>query len=231
MPDEWVRQLLNQLPDAPPPGSSFDSARLWSQLRPELQAKPARRWVRWWVAAACLTGLIIGWLVWPLQHSEQKTAAIDQRQPDALSGLSAKSKPMVDSSEAVPVVAEVRQPRTQRDRAKNQPVYSPADVAVPAYKLAEPEPVAQATEQSVPPATTPVVETMSEARQANVAAATPKRRFRVMHENELRAEDEAAPKLYRADSFVRLGTGQRSEPATANRQSALIMPLTNHSNQ
>lgn len=224
MPDEWVRQLLSQLPDTPPPSSSFDSARLWTQLRPEVRARPARRWVGWWLAAACLTGLVIGWLVWPLQNNEPKTAAIQQRQPDRLPGLSTQSKPMVEVREAAPVVVRTYQPGTQPDARPDQPVHRPADVtSVP--EPTEPEPIAQVVEQPVLPVATPVVENLPEPHQANVAATTPKRRFRVMHENELRTEDEAVPKLYRTDSFVRLGTGQRSDYVTDNRQSALVMPL------
>ena len=58
----------------------------------------------------------------------------------------------------------------------------------------------------------------------------PKRRFQVVHENELRAEEEAQPKLYRPDHFVRLGSGQVEEPQPETGRPALIMSLTNKPN-
>lgn len=71
--DQWVRQALSQLPDAPPPASSFDSEHLWAQLRPELQAEPSRWPARlvWWMAAACLAGLSLGW-VWLYRSTDDR---------------------------------------------------------------------------------------------------------------------------------------------------------------
>ena len=56
--------------------------------------------------------------------------------------------------------------------------------------------------------------------------AAPKRRFRVVHENELRAEEEASPKLYRTEHFVRLGTKRSEEPAPEENRPSPYMSLT-----
>lgn len=76
----------------------------------------------------------------------------------------------------------------------------------------------------------PVVEKLPELSKPKVASATPKRRFRVVHENELRAEEEARPKLYRTDHFVRLGTRRGEEPMPEERRPTLIMSLTHKPN-
>ncbi|MCY7360097.1 MAG: hypothetical protein LH609_22115, partial [Rudanella sp.] len=61
--DQRIRQTLSSLPDAPPPGSPFDAARLWEQLRPELNAPPVFRKLvgYWWWAGAAVVGLVVGW--------------------------------------------------------------------------------------------------------------------------------------------------------------------------
>jgi hypothetical protein len=57
----------------------------------------------------------------------------------------------------------------------------------------------------------------------------PKRRFRVVHENELPAEDEAYwvryPPEGRTERFVRLGTGNPSQPTASDDLPALQLPL------
>jgi hypothetical protein len=232
MPDEWVRQMLNRLPDAPPPGSSFDSARLWNQLRPELQPKPNRQRAWWWLAAACLAGLLVGWQVWTLSNSELKTspaAATYRSQTDTLAG--AKSESIEQAIESGPAVAETHQPKRQRTINPDQRLPRPNDVTI-THEPLELAPIAQAAE----PAATSIVAGVPAPRKTNVVAMTPKRRFRVMHENELRAEDEAAPKIYPTNHFVRLGSGstnneQRTNNTPDNSPPALVMPLTSHPNQ
>ncbi|GAB3756986.1 hypothetical protein [Spirosoma pomorum] len=237
LPDEWVRQTLSRLPDAPPPGSSFDSERLWGQLRPELQAKPARWQTGWWLSAACVAGLVISWLVWPFSSTEPKTGSatsVATYRPKTESNAkpSPKQAEIIPHSDSAPAIAEAHQSKRQRNTL-NKPQFSPDDVTTASIS-SEPEPVFQAAE----PTATSVVVAVPVSRKANVAVVTPKRRFRVMHENELRAEDESAPQIYRINHFVRLGAGRRSDDESStngqrtttgseNRPPALTMPLNN----
>jgi hypothetical protein len=235
LPDEWVRQTLSRLPDAPPPGSSFDSERLWGQLRPELQAKPTRRQTWWWLSAACVAGLLFGWLTWPLSSSEPKTGlatSVVTNRPKADAGAEPSPNQAESLSQPTPVIAETHQLKRQRNPVHRQPQSSPDDGATAAISP-ELESI-----QAAEPTATSVVATVLIPRKANVAVVTPKRRFRVMHENELRAEDESAPQLYRINHFVRLGAGRRSDDESStdgqrtsnsseNRPPALTMPLNN----
>ncbi|QKZ11266.1 hypothetical protein [Spirosoma sp. KUDC1026] len=232
LPDEWVRQTLSRLPDAPPPGSSFDAERLWGQLRPELQAKPNRRRAWWWLSAACVSAVAAGWLVWSLPNGKPGVSPTDQMatyraKTDTISG--ARPNQREEIPESAPTLAETHQQKRQRTAVSVQRVHRLDNVAT-VHESSEPEATTQVVE-------TPVIlitDAIPAPRKANIAAATPKRRFRVMHENELRAEDEAAPKLYRTDHFVRLGSGptnneqQRTNTTPDYSPPALVMPLTNH---
>jgi hypothetical protein len=229
LPDEWVRQTLSRLPDAPPPGSSFDSERLWGQLRPELQPKPNHQRALWWLAAACLAGLLVGWQVWMLSNSDLKTSPAAATSPPRTDTV-LRPKGITEVTESAPSVAETRQPKRQRNTIRSQPVSRPDNVNVAAtIDDLETAPVVQAAE----PATTSAVAGAAPPRKTTVVAVKTNHRFRIMHENELRAEDEAAPKIYPTNHFVRLGSGsapseQRTSTPPDNSPPALVMPLTNH---
>jgi hypothetical protein len=77
----------------------------------------------------------------------------------------------------------------------------------------------------------PTVEKVPEPPKLKTAVAISKRRFRVIHENELRAEEETRPKIYHTENFVRLGTGRSEEPVREERRPALTLPLPHKSNQ
>lgn len=233
MPDEWIRQMLNRLPDAPPPGSSFDSERLWTQLRPELQQAPVHRRIgwAWWAAAACLTGLALSPLLWNQPVKIQKQVATYgriQSSEKPTAGLQ-KHKVIDKITLSEPVLAAKSGRKLQHHNSDNQKDSSNQPFVTPASEPVEmiamlPEPTTLVNLPSV-------TEKLPESHKTNVVTGTSKRRFRVMHENELRAEEEAAPKLYRTDNFVRLGTGQRDSDPSDSRQPTLIMPLTTKSNQ
>ncbi|WP_461074931.1 hypothetical protein [Spirosoma flavus] len=232
-PDEWIRQTLSQLPDTPPPGSSFDSERLWTQLRPELQQTPVRRrigWV-WWTAAACLLGLVWSWFAWNQPVSNQKQVATYQRIRQANMPFVSlpKDKVIAKTTTAAPVTTIKSQLKTIRYHTGNQKHNSTERNVAP---MAEPvETVATLPAPATFVNVAPVAEKSPEQRKTNIASGTSKRRFRVVHENELRAEEEAAPQLYHIDNFVRLGAGQRESNVSDSRQPTLIMPLTTKSNQ
>lgn len=231
--DKWVRQTLSQLPDAPPPGSAFNSGRLWEQLRPELQATSNRRQIglTWWMAAACLTGLTLGWFWLPDSTTDHK-AVVAQR-------FDRKEKASIVSRRSSKPADEVVKPKTVFID-KNQPILglkirshqkkSPEQESAPLrIEAVEAEP--QSTELAIVAAVLPVVEKPIERSKPNVATTAPKQRFRVVHENELQAEEEARPKLYRTEHFVRIGTGERSELTPNENPPSLTLPLTHKPTQ
>lgn len=230
--DQWVRQTLDQLPDAPPPGSAFDAERLWSQLRPELTETPGRRWTGWvrWVAAACIIGCVLSWFwLTPPPESVAVTLANVKATPTS-AGTGAKSP---DLSEVQPITKPnftySREPFTKRRLVR-------ASRSVANVKSAPPitQPgvsTVTAPEPSVADETTLPVASLTEPTPKSAVAIASKRRFRVVHENEIRAEEETRSKLYRTEGFVRLGTGRNDEPVRDEPTTGLILPLTNKTNQ
>ncbi|CAN5583841.1 hypothetical protein BH09BAC4_BH09BAC4_00490 [soil metagenome] len=228
--DQWVRQTLSQLPDAPPPGSPFDSERLWPQVRSELQAAPTRRKIGlgWWIAAACLAGSMLGWFWMHQATADRKTVIVhkidrksdvpivNRSNPD----LVAKAvSPNVISKKKHRLIVSLKIPVNQQESLEQKP------------ELLRIEAKPQTIELPVVAEASPVVDKSVERSKPNVAATSHKRRFRVVHENELQAEEEARPKLYRTDHFVRIGTGERSEPTSSETHPALRLPLTQKPNQ
>lgn len=235
-PDQWVRQTLSQLPDAPPPGSSFNSDHLWTKLRPELQPVAAPRSqtrLIGWLAAACLGALVFGWGWLSYRSAPEPSIAIVHRKapeahvsPPQHSGLTRAKE--LDGAKRIVSAAE--RPRVAVHTHTAQPVRSATEVTPPvATAVALPSPM---REDGLTLAEAPaVVDKLPALAVPKVAQMKPKRRFQVVHENELRAEEEAQPKLYRPDHFVRLGSGQVEEPGPGSGRPALIMSLTNKPNQ
>ncbi|QMW01272.1 hypothetical protein [Spirosoma foliorum] len=230
-PDQWVRQTLSQLPDTPPPGSAFNSERLWGQLRPELEQTPARRltgWV-WWAAAACLLALALGyfWLYTSTsKHSivatgnhKPKRLLTNQYQPNSSADV-ARSKPVVDGKEKPVLALQKHRDQKETRKAKTTPF-----VTEPIEAVAQTTEVPRSIEVSL------LVESEPEAQKPSVAMSAPKHRFKVVHENELRSEEETRPKLYPAENFVRIGTGGRAESVSDGSRPAFTLPLTHKPNQ
>lgn len=231
--DQWVRQSINQLPDTPPPGSSFDSERLWTQLRPQLQAQPVRRRNRWvWLAAACLTALVLSWFVWQKLSARQPLVATYHHLPKTSDVQPKKVEPLDKRTTSEPALAEKPQRKFKSNTFDNQKFNTKnlINAASVSHPLAQ-DVAAQVPDSAALTIGTPVVEKPTERNKPNVAITKPKRRFRVMHENELRAEEEAAPKLYRTDHFVRIGTERSDEPITEPRQTAPPLSLTTKKSQ
>ena len=233
MPDRWVRDWLGQLPDAPPPGSTFDTERLWAQLRPELQADPARRlagWA-WYVVAACLSGLILGWFLLnqPADNHKAYIAhnTVKKANPPFLTGRTPYVATKLTRSEPARSVAVRRILSLRRERNDSEtPKYN---VIVPAPE--QTEFVVQLPELPAETAMPPIAEKLVQSQKPAIAQTRPKHRFQVVHQNELRAEEEARPKLYRTEHFVRIGTVQPDSPTPEERQPAPVMSLTNKPNR
>lgn len=231
--DQRIRQALDSLPDAPPPGSSFNAARLWDQLRPELatqpvSALPQKNRRRWWLVAAACMGLLLGGWWWLAQHvpngirtGQAIQVAVSRSpqqrtQPQPVHPQLADKAPMARRKTPVqrfnlqpsglhPVINESPPPIELQPATRSEPV---ADV---------PESVAAAPAETYPAA--PVL-----------PPNRLKRRFAVVHQNELRAEAETQAKLERNDQFVRLGVPSPTTPskafaAPADEPSGLIIPL------
>ncbi|QIP16164.1 hypothetical protein G8759_27765 [Spirosoma aureum] len=231
--DRWVRQSLSRMPDTPPPGSSFDAERLWQQMRPELQVDEPRRrtGLIGWAMAACLSGLILGWFALHQSTDEQTKISIARanRKGPTTSEAGRKAR-LVNEVIAPKIVFSGKRRSAVRLQTTSHSREIPNQLATPV----DPEPIAVLPPiPSLPMAdeVLPVVDKHIVSGKPTVATTTPKRRFRVVHENELRAEEETRPKVYRTENFVRLGIGRSEESVPEERRSTLIMPLTSKPNQ
>jgi hypothetical protein len=59
------------------------------------------------------------------------------------------------------------------------------------------------------------------------AVSAPKRRFQVVHLNELQAEEEIRPTTYRTEGFVRLGLGNTGPRMPETAHPSITLPITN----
>lgn len=242
--DQWVRQSLSRLPDTPPSGSSFDPERLWQQLRPELQAELPRRrvsWV-WWSAAAVIAGIVTLWGSMYWRESLPASALTVKKTKQVTSGPATlsmgaekpvKSVPELENEKRnAPDVAS-KQVKTEKINPRQQ-VDAHSEV-VATVDLSESESDGSRERGIRPPGTLentlPELETQAPIAQNVPKSNKVKRHFKVVHENELQAEEEAMPKLYQTGNFVRLGTGQIQETEQQERQPSLVLPLTNKPNQ
>lgn len=229
--DQWVRQSLDRLPDAPPPGTPFDADRLWSQLRPELQKPVPHRWFGWgwWAAAACLIGVPLGWFWLNEQPDSMRRTMSSVKRSNVPLTVSPEQRATArtDHSESVPPTKIRRSFRPSVQHPKRVAKASPT--ALPTNEPAQP--VATVTEPPILADTKSARTAQPESATTATVAAAPKRRFRVVHLNELQAEEQIRPTPYQTDRFVRLGTGEYGQPAPETAHTLIIWPLTNKSNQ
>lgn len=219
--DQRIRQALSNLPDTPPPGSSFDSAQLWEQLRPELAAPPVarKRVAGWWWAAASVVGLLVG--VWYGQSAPKQTTTIAQSV--SLPPRSAKRGPVSSP------IKEAEQTVHPSARKKSNLQMAIAVRFVNKAETVSIQQIEHPTTQE-PISLTPITEVPKPA-----VATTPKKRFRVVHENELAAEDDAHRVRYandgRTERFVRIGSGNPSQTTADEDLPALLLPLNRKTTQ
>lgn len=220
--DQWVRQSLDRLPDAPPPGTAFDRERFWAQLRPELQtsAGPRRRVWGWWTAAACLAGILLGWFVLTRPQPERSVVAAQEKRPDAPKPSAQTSKTVIEPEPVVRVVLRTSRLSVDRKIVRTVPV---------------PDLSGDSTAPTVAVTSTPTVDTRIDSAAAGKAGVavvrSPKRRFQVVHLNELQAEEEIRPGPYRTERFVRLGMGNTGTSTPEAIHPSLSLPVTSKSNQ
>ncbi|RIV18470.1 hypothetical protein DYU11_28255 [Fibrisoma montanum] len=221
--DQWVRQALNDLPDTPPPGSAFNADQVWRQMHPSLPgAAPQRRvGTVWWLAAACAAVLLISWLYLELEPAE-KVASVTNRPPAASTPTNRPVGPL-----ALRQQTAVRDPSAKAVRERTV-----RRVNVPESNLVEQTELTEAI-TAMPAETLRIAaKTIPSTPEVPKALATvPKRQFRVVHANELQAEDEKRPKLYQTENFVRLGDEGELRPDEGEIAKPLILRLTNKPNQ
>ena len=229
--DQWVRQSLDRLPDTPPPGTTFDAERLWDQLRPELQKPASRRRFGWvgWLAAACVTGTLLGWF-WMGQQPEHKpriASKVERQRVPVSINPEPRSMAQVDQPKSK-FPTKIR-PSVAASAQHSERIATASPIALPIEEVAQA--VDNVTELPTIADTTSAIPTQTETPKPTAVAAAPKRRFRVVHLNELQAEEAIRPTPQRTDRFVRLGTGDHKQPVSETTHPTLTWPLTNKSNQ
>jgi hypothetical protein len=232
--DERIRQALSRLPDAPPPGSAFDAGRLWEQFRPQLPtqpvAAPQRRVGGWWLAAAACAGLLLSgwWLLWWQQRTQPHLPVVMQvrtqptPQPDPIARqvtpsprVRTQARRDIPTSDKKGQVA-INQPAIPQTTVESDSLSGHLLVNVPSLSATP----------TLPDSQVAVAAVIKPALPGNgVLRKQPLQRFRVVHQNDLRAEAESQARLERNEHFVRLG----SKPPTLNeqpdRKPTLIIPL------
>jgi hypothetical protein len=223
--DEWVRQSLNRLPNTPPPGTQFDAERLWTKMRPELQKKPYSRqwgWV-WWAAAACLVSAVLGWLSLnqPKRERNHPITYVKHRNVPVAINREPKSLTENDRLKEVPM----RPNYSSRPASKQMPKrIAPVPTPVLSSETAGPW-VAHINEPPMGARADSIRSIAPEKTKEKVASA-PKRRFQVVHLNELQAEEEIRPTTYRTEGFVRLGLGNTGVHMPETAHPSIMLPIT-----
>jgi hypothetical protein len=246
--DQRVRQALDSLPDVPAPGTTFNAGKLWEQLRPELASQPIARTRRlglvWWMAAASLAGVLLAWFWWPQHPLPGQTFAKQPKtaKPDAGYVPATEAGIRIATTKSQAGSTETGNGRQQGTRSQG----SPDDALVAASKHMKPTEATQpATAGNVPEqlaAATSTVNSEPVSQPPIIAAVhkpvvtAPKRLFQVVHENELKAEEEALSVQVRtkgsSDRFVRLGTGGSPVSANSDEPSpTILLPLNRKSTQ
>lgn len=195
------------------------------QLRPELQpsANPRRRSWAWWAAAACLAGVVLAWLVLNQPQPEQRVTVAQEKGPDAQILIDQKSKAEIEPERVAGVVSTTSRPFVKRKILGTAPVPAPSGGGTAPT-------VALSSESTVDTRTDSAVST-APARASTVVVSVPRRRFRVVHLNELQAEEEIRPGSYRTERFVRLGMGNRGTPVPETSHPSISLPINSKSNQ
>ncbi len=183
--DEWFRNQLEDVPETVP----FSAESLWKDIQTVQKTKP--RPYYHWVAAACVAVLLLGGLGWFLTQPDPVAATPELAQRSA-PRTTAPAKPTMPTPKrvlSVPSTPVTSSLATVTKKAAPQ-VTVPRDSAVDA--------------PSVTPTEIIAAETLVLPLPSSVAT-RPVKRFRVLHANDVQAQQDAQPKLYRSEGFVRLG--------------------------
>jgi hypothetical protein len=191
-------------------------------LRPELQTstKPRRRvWV-WWAAAACVAGIVLGWFALNQPQPEPGATVAREKRPAAPLPIDQQSKPVVEPSRVAVAIPATSRPSVGRknERRVSAPAQS-GDRTAPTVAL------------STEPAADTRLDSTATGKASVAAVRSPKRRFQVVHLNELQAEEEIRPTPHRTERFVRLGMGNTEAPSPEAIHPSISVPISSKSNQ
>lgn len=238
--DQHVRQALDSLPNVPAPGTTFDAGKLWEKLRPELATSvvivPKRTGqVRWLVAASLLgIGLFLNWL-WRIEFSADRPQAdrrvaryVTTKVPNQPEERTQQKQEVLTLSPKREQQLANRQPQIRHEKILN--------LAVSIVDKVDSQPTGATTNvpENLPNSDVALTESVAVSPPLAVvdrkAGTTyPKRRFAVVHQNELRADAETRARLERNDRFVQLGrpaSPSGTFPVTlTDEKSGLIIPL------
>ncbi|PQA56292.1 hypothetical protein [Siphonobacter curvatus] len=183
--DDWFRNQLEEVPETVP----FSTESLWKDIQTAQKTKP-RPYYRW-VAAACVAVLVLAGLSWFLTQPDP-VAATPELAQRSTPRTTAPAKPAMPTPKRVlsvpPTLVTSRLATVTKKPALQVPV--PRDSAVDVLNVTPTELIAVET---------PVLPLPSS------VATRPVKRFRVLHANDVQAQQDAQPKLYRSEGFVRLG--------------------------
>lgn len=181
--DDWFRNQLEDVPETVP----FSTESLWKDIQTVQKTKP-RPCYRW-IAAACVAVLLLGGFGWFLTQPDPATPELAQRSTARKAKPANPASPIPKRVLSVPSPpVESRLPTVAKKPAPQVPV--PSDSAVDVLRVTPTEIIAVET---------PVLPLPSS------VATRPVKRFRVLHANDVQAQQDAQPKLYRSEGFVRLG--------------------------
>ncbi|OZI06243.1 hypothetical protein BWI93_20720 [Siphonobacter sp. BAB-5385] len=203
--DDWFRNQLEDVPETVP----FSTESLWKDIQTAQKARP-RPYYRW-VAAACVAVLLLGGLGWFLTQPDPvaSTPELAQRSTPRTTAPAKPATPTPKRVLLVPVPSTPVKSRLATVTKKPAPqVTVPRDSAVDVLSVTPTEIIAVET---------PVLPLPSS------VATRPVKRFRVLHANDVQAQQDAQPKLYRSEGFVRLG------PPAADSAPVRIPHLSTHS--
>ncbi|WP_420153489.1 hypothetical protein [Siphonobacter sp.] len=183
--DDWFRNQLEDVPETVP----FSTESLWKDIQTAQKTKP--RPYYHWVAAACVAVLLLGGLGWFLTQPDPVVSApeLTQRSTPRTTAPAKLAMPISKRVLSMPTTpTSNRLARLAKKPAPPVPV--PRDSAVDVLSVTPMEIIAVET---------PVLPLPSS------VATRPIKRFRVLHANDVQAQQDAQPKLYRSEGFVRLG--------------------------
>ncbi|SDM66325.1 hypothetical protein [Siphonobacter aquaeclarae] len=200
--DKWLNERLEDLPETVP----FDPEALWKSVQ---QAQKAPRKRRWTVPAAAALVILAGLVTASLFHDTPQANHVAATPP-------AKAAPAPEVPVAVtpqvPLLthspAPSRKPAIKTRPSVTEPVaIHPAEEKPADIPQAEVVPLPDVA-VAVPAPASPAVVAQPTTKPGTAKASRP--RFRISHINDLREEEETRAKVYKSESFVRMGISEVS---------------------
>ncbi|OIN59918.1 hypothetical protein BLX24_08720 [Arsenicibacter rosenii] len=235
--DRNIRQALDSVSHTLPPDTSYTLGRGWDRIRTELAADtpkpvPAHRRLWWRVAAIILFGFgagITGLYLLPVQNG--KTA---HSSPESHAPLVSQQVDAPDKLPAKPDAPDRPRPDIQRQPPlATKPATPPDTLTKDGITATEARPQLAASPETVPEKPDTVsekpVDTHVITAVINHKPVAKKRRFAVIHENELPLAEEAHRIRYsvgeKPERLVRIGSGAFDAYPSNQTPATLSVPL------